>query len=396
MEENKHAAAGDPETARSSLGEVARLFLKLGIIAFGGPAAHIAMMRDEVVERRKWVTDQEFLDLIGAANIIPGPSSTELAIFLGYVRVGWPGLVLAGALFILPAMLMVLALAWAYVEYGSTPAATWLLYGIKPVIIAVIAQALWQLTRTAVKDSILGAVGLGVFALYLLGFNAIALLFGGGLLVMLLKNAHRVWSKAGKTAAFVPLFGLPASALVKGAGAVAYFNLGTLFLTFLKIGAVVYGSGYVLLAFLRSDFVERLHWLSDQQLIDAVAVGQFTPGPVFTTATFIGYLLGGVPAGILSTVAIFLPGFIFAAAIYPLVPRLRHSAWASKLLDGVNVSAVGLMAGVTWVLGRAALIDWFTVILALVSAVLVFRVKINSAWLVIGGGILGLAYKLLG
>ncbi len=385
----------DQGRVQGSVGEVARLFLRLGIIAFGGPAAHIAMMRDEAVERRKWVTEQQFLDLLGASNIIPGPSSTELAIFLGYVRIGWPGLILAGALFILPAMLMVLALAWAYVEYGSTPAATWLLYGIKPVIIAVIAQALWQLTRTAVKDSILGAVGLGVLALYLLGFNAIALLFGGGLLVMLLKNAGRVWPKADRAAAFVPLFGLPALALTKVAAGIAQFNLGTLFLTFLKIGAVVYGSGYVLLAFLRSDFVERLGWLTDQQLIDAVAVGQFTPGPVFTTATFIGYLLGGVPAGILSTVAIFLPGFIFAAAIYPLVPRLRRSAWASKLLDGVNVSAVGLMAGVTWVLGRAALIDWFTVILALVSAVLVFRVKINSAWLVIGGGMLGFAYKFL-
>ncbi len=394
MGENKNAATGE-RMEQPSLGEVARLFLKLGFIAFGGPAAHVAMMRAEVVERRKWVTEQQFLDLLGAANIIPGPSSTELAIFLGYVRVGWPGLVLAGALFILPAMLMVLALAWAYVEYGSTPAATWLLYGIKPVIIAVIAQALWQLTRTAVKDSILGAVGLGVFVLYLSGFNAIALLFGGGLLVMLLENRGYLWPKARRPAAFAPLLSLPASALAKTAAGGAYFNLGTLFLTFLKIGAVVYGSGYVLLAFLRSDFVERLRWLTDQQLIDAVAVGQFTPGPVFTTATFIGYLVGGVPAGILSTVAIFLPGFIFAAAIYPIVPRLRRSAWASKLLDGVNVSAVGLMAGVTWVLARAALIDGFTAIIALISAVLVFRLKINSAWLVIGGGILGFAYKFL-
>ncbi len=391
---NEDVATGSREMTHGSLGEVARLFLKLGIIAFGGPAAHIAMIRDEVVERRKWVTDQQFLDLLGAANIIPGPSSTELAIFLGYVRVGWPGLVLAGSLFILPAMLIVLALAWAYVEYSSTPAATWLLYGIKPVIIAVIAQALWQLARTAVKDSILGAVGLGVLTLYLFGFNAIALLFGGGFLVMLLENARRAWSQGGRAAAFVPLFGLPALAVTKVAGGVAQFNLGTLFLTFLKIGAVVYGSGYVLLAFLRSDFVERLGWLSDQQLIDAVAIGQFTPGPVFTTATFIGYLLGGLPGGILSTVAVFLPGFIFAAVVYPLVPRLRRSGWASKLLDGVNVSAVGLMAGVTWVLGRAALIDWLTVILALFSALLVFRLKINSAWLVLGGGIVGLVYKL--
>ncbi len=396
MGESTNQVSGDREKTRQSLAEVARLFLKLGFIAFGGPAAHVAMMRGEVVERRKWLTEQQFLDLLGAANIIPGPSSTELAIFLGYVRVGWPGLILAGALFILPAMLMVLVLAWAYVEYGSTPAATWLLYGIKPVIIAIIAKALWQLTRTAVKDTVLGVVGVSVFVFYLFGLNAIALLFGGGLLVMLVQNRGRIWSKGRLHAIFAPLLSLSsASGLAKATAVGAYFNLGTLFLTFLKIGAVVYGSGYVLLAFLRSDFVEKLHWLTDQQLIDAVAVGQFTPGPVFTTATFIGYLVGGLPAGILSTVAIFLPGFIFAAAIYPIVPRLRRSPWASKLLDGINVSAVGLMAGVTWVLGRAALIDWFTAILALISGVLVFRLKINSAWLVIGGGILGLVYKLL-
>ncbi len=393
--EDNNPAVNDQKAARKSLGEVARLFLKLGIIGFGGPAAHVAMMRDEVVERRRWVTEQQFLDLLGAANIIPGPSSTELAIFLGYVRVGWPGLILAGALFILPAMVMVMAFAWAYVEYGSTPAVTWLLYGIKPVIIAVIAQALWQLARTAVKDFILGTVGLGVLVFYLFGFNAIALLFGGGLLVMILENADRVWSKRSGSGAFLPVFSIVSSSLANAAAGAAAFSLQSLFLTFLKIGVVVYGSGYVLLAFLRADFVERLHWLSDQQLIDAVAVGQFTPGPVFTTATFIGYLLGGVPAGVLSTVAVFLPGFILAAAIYPIVPRLRRSAWASKLLDGVNVSAVGLMAGVTWVLGRAALIDWFTVIIALISVLLVFRLKINSAWLVIGGGIFGFAYKLL-
>jgi chromate transporter len=381
------AGPGRTAARRQGLAEVAGLFLKLGFIAFGGPAAHIAMMREEVVRRRRWVGDQQFLDLLGASNLIPGPTSTELAIYLGYTRAGWQGLILAGTCFILPAMLMVMALAWAYVRYGATPQAAWVLYGIKPAIIAIIVQAIWGLTRAAAKGPVLAAVGAAVVALYLLGVNVIVLLFGAGALMMAVTSARRVRG-AVRLAAAVPLrdiaaVGLPA--LAPG-GTV---HLATLFLTFLKIGAVVYGSGYVLLAFLRQDFVDRLHWLTDRQLIDAVIVGQFTPGPVFTTATFIGYLTGGVPGALLATLGIFLPSFLFVALVYPLVPRLRASALTGAFLDGANVAAVGLMAAVTWQLGRAAIVDTPTLAVAVLATAALLRVQMNSAWLVLGGALVG-------
>jgi chromate transporter len=380
------------EAGRGTVGEVARLALKLGITAFGGPAAHIAMLRDEVVNRRKWLTDERFLDLLGAINLIPGPNSMEMVIHVGHVRAGWRGLIVGGVCFILPAAVIVLTLAWAYVQYGTTPTAEWLLYGIKPVIIAVVIQALWGLTKTAVKGTFLAAVGLATLTLYLLGFSEIALLIGGGLFVMLVRNIRRLGS--GTAAALLPLTGMVpiwAASLQPATP----MNLGQLFLIFLKIGAVLYGSGYVLLAFLRNDFVTRLGWLTDQQLLDAVAIGQFTPGPVFTTATFIGYVLGSWPGAILATVGIFLPSFLFVALTNPLIPKLRASPWMGAFLDGVNVAALGLMAAVTWELGRAAVVDWLTALLAVVAAVLLLRFKINSAWLVLGGGLVGLAAYLL-
>lgn len=373
------------------LREVALLFLKLGFISFGGPAAHIAMMRREVVQQRKWVSDQQFLDLVGASNLIPGPTSTELAIFLGYTRAGWPALILAGTLFILPAMLLVLAFAWAYVQYGALPQVTWLLEGVKPVIIAIVVQALWGLAKTAVKGPFLAAVGASVLALYLLGVSPLLLLFGGGLVVLAIQNAIRL--RRSEVALVGP--GLLAGAKLASLATVATpYSAATLFLTFLKIGAVLYGSGYVLLAFLRADFVEQLGWLTDHQLIDAIAVGQFTPGPVFTTATFIGYLVGGVPGALLATLAIFLPSFLFVGLVYPIVPRLRRSPWTSALLDGVNVAALGLMAGVTLELGRAAIVDLRTALIAVVAAILLLRFKINSAWLVAAGGAAGLLFHL--
>jgi chromate transporter len=378
------------EQERGSLREVAALFLKLGLIAFGGPAAHIALMRDEVVRRRKWMSDAEFLDLLAGANLIPGPSSTELAIFLGYVRAGWPGLVLGGGLFILPAMLIVLAIAWAYVRYGATPQATWLLYGIKPVIIAVVLQALYGLGKTALKGPILGAIGVAVVALYLLGVGVIPLLVAGGAIALLVRG---VWRPRWEGVAGFAVAGLRLATSLPAAA--VPFSLATLFLTFLKIGATQYGSGYVLLAYLHADLVDNLHWLTDQQLIDAVAVGQFTPGPVFTTATFIGYVLGGVPGALLATVAIFLPGFLFVPLVYRLLPRLRASRWTSAFLDGVIVAALGLMAGVTWTLARAAIVDVLTALIALAALALLVRWKVNSAWLVLGGALLGVAAHLL-
>jgi chromate transporter len=327
--------------------------------------------------------------LLGATNLIPGPNSTEMAIHLGFVRAGWAGLIVGGASFILPAMLIVMALAWAYVRFGSTPEASWLLYGIKPAVIAIIVQALWGLGQKAVKGPLTALVGLAVLALYFLGVNELALLFAGGLVVMAAENLSRL-RKTGLVGIVAPLGGLSLPAL-----AAAPFSLPLMFLTFLKIGAVLYGSGYVLLAFLRADFVVRLGWLTDQQLVDAIAIGQVTPGPVFTTATFIGYLLGGVPGALLATLGIFLPSFVFVALSNPLIPRLRNSPWAGGLLDGVNVASLGLMAAVTVQLGIASLVDPLTIVLALATLGLLFRFKVNSAWLVIGGGLVGLVSALL-
>lgn len=368
------------------LREVAGLFLKLGVIAFGGPAAHIALMRQEVVTRRRWVSDEQFLDLLGASNLIPGPTSTELGIYLGYTRAGWPGLVLAGTLFVAPAMLIVLALAWLYAHYGATPGAARALYGIKPVVIGIILIALRGLLKTAVKGALAGAVGIAGLGLFLLGVNPIVVLLAGGLF-MLASRPFRGLVTLSVTALAAPM---SATAATAASAAVAY-SLTLLVLYFLKIGAVVYGSGYVLLAFLRADFVERLGWLTDQQLIDAVAVGQFTPGPVFTTATFIGYLVGGVPGAIAATVAIFLPSFVFVAAIAPFVARLRRSVVFGAFLDGVNVAALGLMAAVTWQLARAAVVDGVTATLALAATIVLWRFNVNSAWLILGGGLIGAA-----
>jgi chromate transporter len=417
-----HGAAGEtpaPERRAAHLGEVGGYFLRLGFTAFGGPAAHIAMMRDEVVRRRKWISDQRFLDLLGVINLIPGPNSTELAIYLGYERAGWLGLVAGGALFIAPAMLIVMTLAWAYVKFGSMPQVAWLLYGVKPVVIAIILQALWGLARTALKGPIAAALGLAVVALYLVGVNVLALLFGGALAYGLIRLAARGWRPGGKPllglaapawplAAFVArVRGLPASLAATPLGSesaltlaalapAAPVSLGVLFLTFLKIGAVLYGSGYTLLAFLRADFVQRLGWLTDQQLLDAVSIGQFTPGPLFTTATFIGFVVAGWPGALIATLGIFLPSFVYIALFWPVATWLRRAAWSAPLLDGLNVAALALMAGVTIQLGRAALVDVVTVALAAVALLVLLRWKPNSAWLILGGALVGLAAHVVG
>ncbi len=379
-----------------SLGELARVFLKLGTIAFGGPAAHIAMMQEEVVRRRQWLDQQRFLDLLGATNLIPGPNSTELAIHIGMVRAGWKGLMVAGSCFILPAMVIVWVLAWLYVRYGTLPQAIWLLYGVKPVIIAIVLQALWGLGKTAVKGPLTGVVGAGVFVSFLLGFNEVALLFVAGSMVMGFEIIRNRCKPGWLAVLSLSVFGIPHAAVASSHTVVAVpVSLTGIILFFLKIGSVLFGSGYVLLAFLRADLVQRWRWLTVQQLLDAIAIGQFTPGPVFTTATFIGYVIGGSPGAVLATVGIFLPAFLFVMASNPLIPRMRRSPWVSGFLDGVNVASLGLMAAVTWQLGRAALVDVVTVGLALVAAFLVFAYKINSAWLVLGGGIIGYAFKLV-
>jgi chromate transporter len=350
------------------LGELARLFLRLGTTAFGGPAAHIAMMEEEVVRRRKWLTHEELLDLIAACNLIPGPNSTELAIHIGHRKAGWKGLLVAGACFILPAALIVGAIAWAYVRWGALPEVGAVMYGVKPVIIAVVAQALWGLGRTAMKTWVLGLLGVTAVAATLAGVDEIVVLLGAGLLA------------AGREA---------------GAKAAVVVPLVKLFGVFAKIGAVLFGSGYVLLAFLRTDLVERLHWLTESQLLDAVAVGQITPGPVFTTATFVGYVLGGGAGAVVATLGIFLPAFVFVAVSGPLVPRLRRSRFAGAFLDGVVVASLALMAIVAVQLGHAALIDPWTVGLAGVSAIALIRFRISSVWLVLGGAVVGVVLHAL-
>lgn len=382
------------DSSGKRVAEVAWLFLRLGFTAFGGPAAHIAMLEDEVVRRRGWLTGEEFLDLLGATNLIPGPNSTEMAIHIGYRHAGRLGLVVGGVAFILPAMLLVTGIAWAYVRFGKLPQVEGLMYGLKPVIVAIVLQALWGLGRKAVKNRLLAVVGAVGVALTLLGVNELAILFGAGGVMALSRGLRE--SRAGDAGkdlrAMAPA--MSAAALATGATATvtttAAFGLWPLFLVFLKIGSVLFGSGYVLLAFLRADLVERRGWLSELQLMDAIAAGQFTPGPIFTAATFIGYLLAGAPGALVATVGIFLPAFFFVAISGPLVPRLRASPTAGAFLDGVNVASLALMAVVTWQLGQVAIVDGLTLVLAALGAVLLFRYRVNSAWLVLGGGVVGL------
>ena len=371
-------------TRHGSLGELARLFLRLGITAFGGPAAYIGMMRHEVVERRRWLTDAEFLDLLAATNLIPGPNSTEMAIHVGYTRSGLPGLLLAGSCFILPPALIVGVIAWGYVRYGDTPQVGWLMYGVSPVIIAIVVQALWKLGVSAVKGPATALIGVLAVGLSLAGLNELALLALGGIVMV----GTRL-GRPGLLAGTMAMLGA-GSTLFAQAGVVDVpVTLTRLTLFFLKVGSILFGSGYVLLAFLRADLTDRWGWLTDQQLIDAVTVGQVTPGPVFTTATFIGYLLGGWVGATLATIGIFAPGFLFVAVSQPLIPRLRASALTGALLDGVVVASLGLMAAVTWHLGRSAIVDAPTAGLAVVAAAILVTLRPNSAWLVLGGAVAG-------
>ena len=370
------------------LGEIARVFLRLGVISFGGPAAHVALMEEELVRRRRWLTHGRFLDLLGAANLIPGPNSTELAIHVGYERAGWPGLLVAGICFIVPAAVMVAALAWGYVRYGSLPAIEGVLAGVKPVVIAIVAQAIWNLGRGLLSSRAAIALGISCLIAAIAGAHELALLALAGATMWALAT----WRRRGDDT-LVRGLGMAGPLLSAAAGPVV-FSLGALFLTFLKIGSVLFGSGYVLLAFLRADFVVRLGWLSERQLLDAVAVGQATPGPVFTVATFVGYLLGGATGALVATVGIFLPAFIFVAASGPLLRMVRRSPGARAALDGVNVASLALMAAVTVQLARSALAGPATVALAVACAVALMRFRVSAAWLVLVGALLGLAVTL--
>ncbi|MGC5325293.1 chromate efflux transporter [Brevibacillus sp. SYSU BS000544] len=370
---------------RARLIEISKVFLTLGTIAFGGPAAHIAMMSKEIVEKRKWISRQRFLDLLGSVNLIPGPNSTELAIHLGFHRGRWAGLVLAGSCFILPAMLIVLILAFLYVKYEHMPQLSWLLYGIKPVILAIVLQALWNLGLSAIRTKTSIAIVLAVIILTMAGFHELVLLVLAGSISMIIGNWQKVKNNTHTLSAPLLAFSLGSAIEPKIAGATSQ-----LFWIFLKIGSILYGSGYVLLAFLQKDFVDRLGVLSSQQLLDAVAIGQFTPGPVFTTATFIGYLISGVPGALMGTLGIFLPSFVFVAVLTFWMDKLRTNPWVASFIDGVTVASLALMAMVSLKLGVAAVIDIPTAILLICGLVTVFRFKLNSAWLVLAGGLIGL------
>jgi len=370
-----------------TLREIAREFLRLGFVAYGGPAAHIAMMEERFVRQRAWVTRERFVDLVGAVNLLPGPSSTELAIYLGEIRGGVAGLILAGACFILPAAVLVVALAWVYVRFGTVPQMAGLLFGIKPVVVALIAQAIWNLGRTALKSAALAILAISVVALAAWGVHALLLLIGAGVLWMIVREGTRL---TPTRAAVVGMMGTGA------AGAGAAIGAVPVFLYFVKIGAVLFGSGYVLLAVLRADLVVKLHWLSDAQLLDAIAVSQATPGPFFTVATFIGYILAGWRGAALATSGMFLPAFVYVGVTAGFLPKLRKSPVASAFLDGVNAAAVALMTFVGWQFARASLVNVPAMVLAIASAVLVFRYKVNSAWLVLGGAIAGIVLHTLG
>jgi chromate transporter len=371
------------------LAEVARLFGRMGLTAFGGPAAHISMMHDEVVTRRGWLDDRRFLDLMGVTNLIPGPNSTEMAMHVGHERAGRRGLFTAGVSFIVPAALITLAFAWAYVEFGATPGGEAILYGIEPVVVVIIAQALAKLGPSAIQGWLTGAIAVAAVITYVVGVNELLILAAGAGLVLVLRTSIR----SDLLALAAVGAGGWATAEVAGTDQI---SLGRLFLVFLEVGAFLYGSGYVLVAFLQHDLVDQLGVLTQDQLLDAVAIGQLTPGPVFTTATFIGYVLAGLPGAVVATVGIFLPAFVFVAAVTPLVRRVRDRMWTAALLDGVTAAALGLMAGVTLQLSSDALIDAFTVGIAAVAALLLWRFRINSAWLILGGGLAGLAAEAFG
>jgi chromate transporter len=389
----------------SRLKELAKVFLKLGIIGFGGPAAHIAMMEDEVVRRRGWLTREHFLDLIGATNLIPGPNSTEMAIHVGYIYARWLGLIVSGVCFILPAVLITAILAWVYVNYGAFPQVVPLLYGIKAAVLAIILNALWRLGKKAVKSRKLLIIALGVVALLMLLKldEVIALLIGGILGMLWLRSGDQNKPPGNQTTLFIASLTTGTFSASVTAVSVANVSLWQLGLFFLKIGSILFGGGYVLVAFLQGGLVQEYGWLTQQQLLDAIAIGQFTPGPILSTATFIGYIIAGIPGAIVATLGIFLPSFFFTAALNPLVPRLRASKWTAAFLDAINVSSVALMLVVTIQLGIATLIvseppyiDFLAVGIAIISAILAIRYQINAAWIVLGAALIGWGALFLG
>ena len=397
MTESSQIASSEIESREIrevSLGDIAIVFLKLGMIAFGGPAAHLAMMEEEFVRRRQWITHADVLDRLATANLIPGPSSTEVAIFVGQLKRGWRGLIIAGCCFIIPAATIAAVIAWAYMRFGSLPKVEGILSVIKPAVVAIVIQALGKMGRTGVRTIPLAVIAALAATLSLLGVSPVLVLVIAGLIsVAALTMKNRLLSVSASGLGLNKLLGAPKGLVpvmaVLATGAAIPVGLLRLFLSFLKIGAVVFGSGYVLLAFLQTEFVERLRWLTEKQLLDAVAVGQFTPGPLFATATFIGYVVAGWPGSVVATVGIFLPGFLLVAVSGPFLPRLRRSVVAGAALDGVVAGSLALMAVVAMQLARASIVDRRTLIVFGVSLIALLRFRVNSAWVVAGAAVVG-------
>jgi chromate transporter len=369
----------------SSLKELTKLFLKLGIIGFGGPAVHIAMMEEEVVRKRKWMDDQHFLDLVGATNLIPGPNSTEMSMHIGNERAGWRGLIVAGCCFIVPAVIITGAFAWAYQQYGQLPQVQQFIYGIKPAIIAVIVATMIVLGKKALKNVTLGIIGVISAIAVLAGMNEIYVLFGAGLIGILI-----YFFKKNQT-----IHGIIPFTLLQIGSYTGETSSLKLFLIFLKVGAILYGSGYVLFAFLDAELVAK-GLLSKQQLIDAIAVGQFTPGPVFSSATFIGWQIGGIGGAIAATIGIFLPSFLFVALLNPIIPRLRSSKLMTAFLDTVNIASIAIILSVIIEMGKETLLDWRTILIAVIGFFVTFYFKkLNTAFVVLGGAVLGYALSFI-
>jgi chromate transporter len=392
MRDNRAAMSETIKTKKESrLGEIAVAFFRLGFIAFGGAVAHIALMEEEFVRRRGWLSREEFVDRVGAVNLLPGPSSTEMAIYLGQLRGGFPGLLIAGAAFILPSALIMCVMAWAYVRYGALPQIAGVLWGVKPVVVVLIAQAVWSLGKTVLKSRelmVIAAIVLGLAAMHV---ATLALLIGTGVAWIV---ANRFGQNRDGQNGIAAAAGGAAGVASKAATAAA--TTAGVFVYFLKIGALLFGSGYVLLAVLREDLVTRMHWLSESQLLDGIAVSQATPGPFFTVATFLGYVLSGWRGAGLATVGMFVPAFVYVAVTANVLPRLRKSPTASAFLDGVNAAAVALMAFVGFQFAREVVVTPLAAVIATVSAVLAFRFKVNSAWLIVGGAVCELVAKVSG
>ncbi|AFY94575.1 chromate transporter, chromate ion transporter family [Chamaesiphon minutus PCC 6605] len=373
------------------LTELARVFLKLGTIGFGGPAAHIAMLEAEIVTRRQWISQAQFLDLIGLTNLIPGPSSTELAIYIGYLRAGWWGLIVAGVCFIVPAMAIVWGMAIVYERINDLPQAIAMFAGIKPVVVVLTIQAMWKLRISAIKNLPTGIAGVVTIALIgVFDVNTLIVLLVAGFGVMVWQN-WRNWG-GGLSVVWLPKLDLPILAIVPAiASQPSWVDVFTIFL---KIGATIYGGGYVLLAFLQSELVERTQWLTSTQLLDAIAIGQVTPGPLFTTATFIGYLLAGHAGALAATIGIFLPSFIFVVIVTFWAPKLRQSVWFRSWLDGVNAGAWGAIAVVAYRLGVVTLVDWLSISIAAIGALLIWRWRVDPLWPILVGATIGLLGQL--